>query len=308
MKTKLLFLLGVASIALTGCNNKFKVKTDFVYENPGCVIVDNLKTVHNKTAHIAFLYGQSNADGVSHDQCLKTNDEAKFNEYAAGYENVLINFFNDGGKNYSNYAFQKAGLGCGCTTYTYGPEIGMAEVMSKTYPDEQSFIIKWTWGGTALRNQWLDGSRNRGELYNYAMDFTLKCLNLLGSKGYTLSLEGICWMQGESDSWETDWQLYYKDTIAFVSYLRHDLKDVSENIKFIDAGINEEPNLWPNCKSINKAKQEFAKLSDLNIYLDTPAMGLTSQNEPFEAPDKAHYDSMSMVQLGQAFGNAVVGK
>ena len=308
MKTKYLLLSGIAAIALTGCRKDFKVETDFDYNNPGCVITDNLKTVHNKTAHIAFLYGQSNADGVSYDQYLKANDQAKFDEYAAGYENVMINFFNDGGKNYSNYAFQKASLGCGCATYTYGPEIGMAEVMSKTYKDEQSFIIKWTWGGTALRHQWLDGSRNRGELYNYAMDFSLKCLNYLGSKGYTLDIEGICWMQGESDAWETDWQLYYKDTIAFVSYLRHDLKNVSDSIKFIDAGINEEAGVWPNPKVINKAKQEFAKQSDLNIYVDTPAMGLTTQHEPAENPDIAHYDSMSMVQLGQAFGNALVGE
>lgn len=308
MKTKFLLFCGLAAIALTGCRKDFKVKTDFTYNNPGCNIVDNLKMVNNKVAHIAFLYGQSNADGVSYDQYLKTNDEAKFNEYASGYENVLINFFNDGGNNSSNYTFQKASLGCGCAPYTYGPEIGMAEIMSKKYPDEQSFIIKWTWGGTALRNQWLDGSRNRGELYNYAMDFSLKCLNLLGSKGYALDIDGICWMQGESDAWETDWQLYYKDTLAFVSYLRHDLQAVSDSIKFIDAGINEEPGVWLNPKVINKAKQEFAKLSDLNIYVDTPALGLTTQHEPAENPDTAHYDSLSMVKLGQAFGNALVGE
>jgi hypothetical protein len=115
-------------------------------------------------------------------------------------------------------------------------------------------------------------------------------------------------MQGESDSWETNWDVYYNDTNAFVSYLRHDLKEYSESIKFIDAGINEEDNVWPNPRAINKAKQEFAKLSDLNIYLDTPAMGLTTKNEPEDKPDRAHYDAMSMVTLGQAFGNALIGE
>ena len=308
MKVKFLYLCCLASVALTGCQKDFKVKTDFTYNNPNCIIVDNLNMVHNKVAHIAFLYGQSNADGVAYDQYLKTKDPAKFNEYATGYDNVMINFFNDGGSNYSNYTFIKASLGCGCATYTYGPEIGMAEIMSKTYQDEASFIIKWTWGGTALRHQWLDGSRNRGKLYNDAIDFSLKCLNYLGSKGYTLDIDGICWMQGESDSWETDWQLYYKDTLAFVSYLRHDLQNVSQSIKFIDAGIHEGDNVWPNPKVINKAKKAFAELSDLNVYLDTPAMGLSTGNEPPENPDKAHYDSMAMVKLGQAFGNALVGE
>ena len=36
-------------------------------------------------------------------------------------------------------------------------------------------------------------------------------------------------------------------------------------------------------------------------------MNLTSQHEPVENPDTAHYDSLSMVKLGQAFGNALVG-
>ena len=310
MKTKylLLILSGLTAIALTGCKKDFTVKSDFNYNNPNCVIVDNLENVTNKTAHIALLYGQSNADGVSHNSYLQANDEAKYNEYVAGYDNVLLNYYNDGGATSSNYTFQKATLGCGCASYTYGPEIGMAEVMSKTYPDEQSFIIKWTWGGTALRHQWLDGSRGRGDLYNSAMDFSIKCLRLLLSKGYTLSIEGICWMQGESDAWESDWKLYYKDTVAFVSYLRHDLKSFSDKIKFIDAGINEEAGVWPNPKSINKAKQEFASESDLNIYVDTPALGLTTKHEPSENPDLAHYDSISMVKLGQAFGNMVVGK
>lgn len=309
MKTKYLLLCGIAAIALTGCKKEFVVRSDFAYNNPNCRIVDNLKPVRNKIAHVAFLYGQSNADGVSYDSYLKANDEAKFNEYAAGYDNVMINYFNDGGANYSEYSFIKASLGCGCATFTYGPEIGMAEIMSEIYKDEQSFIIKWTWGGTALRNQWLDGSRNRGELYNYAMDFSLKCLAYLEGIGYTLDLNGICWMQGESDSWETDWNLYYKDTVAFVSYLRHDLQSYSDSIKFIDAGISEETGSpWPNAKSINKAKKVFASESELNIYVDTPAMGLTTQHEPAEQPDTAHYDSMSMVQLGQAFGNTLVGK
>ena len=36
-------------------------------------------------------------------------------------------------------------------------------------------------------------------------------------------------------------------------------------------------------------------------------MGLTTKTEPLENPDYAHYDSISMVKLGQAFGDMVVG-
>ena len=307
MKTKYLLLCAIAALALPGCKKNFKVETDFTYDDKSVQIKDTLPTVRNKTAHVAFLYGQSNADGVSYVECLKTTDPDKFQEYSNGYENVYINFFNDGGVNTSEFEFRRATLGCGCVNYTFGPEMGMAEKMALAYPGEHSFIIKWTWGGTALHNQWLDGNRNRGDLYNPAMDFSLKCLNYLGSLGYTLSIEGICWMQGESDANRVDYSQYYNDTVAFVSYLRHDLKSVSESIKFIDAGINEELGVWSLPEVVNYAKKEFAALSDLNIYIDPTALGLTSAEEPAGAIDRAHYDSLSMVKLGQAFGDALVG-
>ena len=308
MKTKYLLLCAIAALALPGCKRNFKVKTDFTFNDKSVQIKDTLPTVRDKTAHVVFLYGQSNADGVSYVEYLKTTDNEKFQEYAAGYENVYINYFNDGGNTSSGFAFQKATLGCGCANFTFGPEMGIAEKMAAAYPGENTFIVKWTWGGTALHNQWLDGKRNRGDLYNPAMDFSLKCLNYLGSIGYTLSIEGICWMQGESDAFNADWSQYYNDTFAYVSYLRHDLQSVSKSIKFIDAGINEEIGVWALPEPVNYAKKEFAALSDLNIYIDTNALGLTTKNEPADNPDRAHYDSLSMVQLGQAFGDALVGE
>ena len=296
MKFKMLLLSSLASICLRGCSENFQVKSDFDYKDDSFEIADTLENVTGKKAHIVLLYGQSNADGVSLNEYLQYNDVAKYSEYVAGYDNVFINYCNDGWNASSNKMFQKCTLGCGCSSQTFGPEMGIAEKIKQLYPDETTFIIKWTWGGTALRHEWLDGSRLRGKLYNSAMDFSLKCLNYLASKGYSLSIEGICWMQGESDAWESDWNLYYKDTNAFVSYLRHDLKAYSESIKFLDAAINEEDGVWPHPEVINKAKREFSNKSSLNIYIDTNALGLTTQREPAENPE-----------LGRAFGDALRG-
>ena len=308
MKIKLLFLGIIASTALCGCNKNFKIETNFSYNDKSVVIKDTLKRVKNKTAHVVFLYGQSNAVGFTYSEYLKLNDINKYNEYLSGYDNVFINHFSDGGSNTSDYGFKKATLGCGCLTDRFGPEMGIAEKMASAYPDEQTFIIKWAWGGTELHLLWLDGNGGRGSLYNPSMDFSIKCLNYLGSKGYNLSIEGICWMQGESDSHYSDWNQYYNDTNAYVSYLREDLKGASESIRFIDAGINEEIIYWTYASQVNYAKSEFATQSDLNVYIDTNALGLTSLNEPTENPDIAHYDSVSMVKLGQAFGEALIAK
>lgn len=278
----------------------------------GCVpkikIVDNLSNVSNERAHVVFLYGQSNADGVSYNEYLKLNSETKFNEFNEGYENVLINFVNDKDGNTSNYMFRQCTLGCGYLPVCFGPEMGIAEKMSAAYPNEKTFIIKWTVGGTILKTEWLNGKKKRGDLYKRSMDFSIKCLNYLIDKGYELSLDGICWMQGESDSMASDASRYYEDTVAYVNYLRNDFKKYQYDIRFIDAGINELENIWWLPEEINATKKKFASESELNFYIDTAEMHLSSIHEPYDKADVAHWDSLSMVALGQAFGNILIGE
>ena len=287
-------LLSFIALALTGCTPKIQ-------------IVDTLPDVSGEKAHVVLLYGQSNADGVSHNSCLKITSESKYNEYNNGYENVYINFVNDKKGNSSNYAFRKCTLGCGYTTECFGPEMGIAEKMSEAYPNEKTFIIKWTVGGTVLKTQWLNGNKKRGDLYKRSVDFSLKCLDYLKDKGYKFNIDGVCWMQGESDSMASDADRYYEDTVSYVKYLRNDFRKYQSEIKFIDAGINELEPIWVKPDEINNTKKKFASESDLNFYIDTAAMNLSSIHEPEGQPDVAHWDSLSMVQLGQAFGDILRG-
>ena len=307
MKSKYLLFLILGTLAITGCNYK-RPLTDFDFNDPNIQIADSLENVDSETAHVVLLYGQSNADGVSHNGILETKQPHLFSEYSTGYGNVLINFYNDGGQNTSNLSFRKCTLGCGCGDAYFGPEMGIAQRMHEKYPSEKTFIIKWTFGGTNLSRDWLDGSYRRGNLYDSSMDFSIKCLDYLLSKGYELSIDGICWMQGETDTFFSTTRRYYKDTYAYVRFLRHDLSKYQEEIKFIDAGINEEKLVWLDANKINKAKKQFANESELNEYIDTNEMCLTSLGEPEESVDRAHYDSGSMVKLGQAFGDKLIGE
>lgn len=305
------FILLSTAILLTACDpyeyHKYsKVNSDFSYTDENVKIVDNLESVNNKKAHIIMLYGQSNADGVSSCAYLEKNNKEKFDEYTAGYNNVFINYYNDGGKASSNYAFQNKILGCGCTLDCFGPEAGIADEMSKAYPNETTFIVKWTFGATRLRTDWLDNHHGRGNLYNPSMDFTMKCLDYISDKGYTLSLDGICWMQGESDSYYDDEAAYFRDSTAFAALLRHDLSKYQKDIKFIDAGINEDEGMWPFPEVINNAKKSFANMSQLNYFLDTNVLGIVARTEPEECPDYGHYDSLSMVKLGQEFAKIAI--
>ncbi len=303
-----MLLLPLLCVCLSACDSRYEITSQFNFKDDNVTIADTLENVENEKAHVVFLYGQSNADGASSISFLKENDLTKYYEYYFGYDNVMINFVNDGGNTSSNFAFQKCTLGCGYSSECFGPEVGIADEMHKAFPSEKTFIIKWTWGGTVLRDQWLDNHHNRGDLYNSAMDFSLKCLDYLLDKGYKIYIDGICWMQGESDSYNADEYAYYRDTISLVSGLRLDFSKYQKNIKFIDAGINEQDDVWMYPEVINNGKKKFADQSDLNFYIDTNALGITTLTEPEINPDYAHYDSLSMVKLGQEFGKIAAMK
>ena len=94
-----------------------------------------------KKAKIILLTGQSNAVGVGHCQYLPVHFSAqKVAEYSAGYPDVLINYYSHDKK---SDGFVTTGLNCTeLTKDTFGPEVGMAEVLTKRYPGQQIFIVK----------------------------------------------------------------------------------------------------------------------------------------------------------------------
>lgn len=304
MKRKYI-LIPTLLLSLNACDLQYEITSSFNYSNPDVCIKDTLQSMHGKKAHIVFLYGQSNAEGSTRCSYLETKDYDKYLEYSEGYDNVYINFVNHN-EYTSDYSFIKCVLGQGCNDDCFGPEVGIAETMHNTFKNDLTFIIKWTWGGTSLRYEWLE-NHERGKDYNLAMDFSYKCLDYLISKGFDIEINGVCWMQGESDSWNSDEYAYYRDTVSFVSALRKDLSKYQKDIKFIDAAINSSDNVWTYHKVINDAKIKFSKRSRLNYFIDTNNLGIVARTEPEEDIDYAHYDSLSMVKLGQEFGKVAAG-
>ena len=128
------------------------------------------------------------------------------------------------------------------------------------------------------------------------------------SKNYDVQIEGMCWMQGESDSFSTKNATDYKENLTnLISDLRDRFEKYASNdgIAFIDAYIAAAPDIWIYCDLVNESKQSVADSSELNVVIDTVAEGLTRTEEPEGAPDLAHYDSLSEIKLGNLFGEAV---
>ena len=206
--------------------------------------------------------GQSNATGVGRIKYLKENTTAEaFAKYESGFDSVRINYCVDNHNNCSNGEFVNVDLGCGAWHgEVFGPEVGMAEKFSQVWGEEEVIILKYTYSGTSLYNQWLAYGQ-RGSIYKAMKTYVDTYMNVLREAGYDARLGAICWMQGESDSFaEHVSNRYYEIQTNFVSYLRSDFDQYAEDggICFIDAGISDSP-YWPYYKTINAAKEKWRK-------------------------------------------------
>ncbi|MBE6624864.1 MAG: sialate O-acetylesterase [Ruminococcaceae bacterium] len=299
----LAILLALSSILMVGCRDDsapIGLNTDF--KKP-----TDLGDGKGERVKVILLLGQSNATGCGLNSYLEKNvGKEQYGIYEDGFSNVLINYSVDNQLNDSNGEFIKASVGFGHKSEYFGPELGMAEKLSEEYADETVIILKYTYSGSCLKTQWLDG-RGRGEIYNACIKFMETYMDALLESGYDARIGAICWMQGESDAIGKTADSYYKNQKRFVSFLREDLDKYAEDggIYFIDAGI-QEGTIFPRYEVVNEAKARFAGKSELNLYFSTTEAGLTTNLEPEGNPDLPHYDSMSVIKLGHLFAEQII--
>ena len=196
-------------------------------------------------------------------------------------------------------------------------------MLSKKYPEEKIFIVKSAVGGTNLFYDWLppscEGEYNKesfgfgdeekefyhkgGWCFNELVKVLGESLTALENQGYEPEICAFCWMQGESDAFETD--TVEKYGMRYENLLK-DMNDIfgkyMENCVYIDAGISE---IWPYYREINAWKEKHAEEMPNSFYVDTIKEGLTTSREPEPEADIAHYDSDCTVKLGHLFAERI---
>ncbi len=306
-----LFLLCTGLCACTKPEKEGAQTTDqTVWLNMNTVFPEpqSLGEGENTRVKVILLLGQSNATGCSLTSYLEEGvSTEKYAEYEGGYPSVRINYCLDDHKYTSGGEFLPVDLTCAAGEGCFGPEVGMAEVLSKAYQEETVIILKYTMSGYSLHHHWLSGGE-RGSIYQACLRFVNTYMEALREKHYDARIGAVCWMQGESDTTDFKAERYYDNQTKFVSYLREDLQDYAEQggIYFIDAGISNSPYCEPAYPAINAAKEKFSKDSSLNLYFPTIEAGFTVHLEPEGDPDWGHYDAMSELELGRLFGEYVI--
>lgn len=277
-----------------------------------------------KKAKIFILAGQSNAVGVGHTKYLsKCYDKETAEQFYRGYDNILINYSSH---DIVSDGFVKTTVNCTEKSKdTLGPEVGMARVLDRYYPDEKFFIVKCAYGATNMERDWRAPSsgvpydpsvsaepakavRDRsagfaGWCYNSLVKHLASSFGLLKDQGYELQVEAFCWMQGEGDACEDSARnAYISRYDAFLKDLRAEFAPLLDNCVYVDAGVSEA---WKNYDKLNEMKRKYAEEHGYT-YIDTVGAGLTTKFEPEEQPDVAHYDCGSTVRLGELFAEAIV--
>ena len=300
---KFLFLAPLLFVAAS-CNNNA--------ESSSSVISEESSTMMEPTpVDVIVISGQSNAVGCTHANCItRSIGASKYQDYMRGFETIKIAYDcwtkDEGPMFYSqnkskNNDFVKVMLGQGNSEATFGPEIGIAEALHESHANKL-FLIKYACGASNLKDDW---AQRNSPMYGRFVDYVKAQIENLKSKGYIPTIKAFCWMQGEGDSYDQYYQVYYDNLKEFVTNLRTDLKEQSGNkdFPFIDAGISNAK-VWQYYRKVNEAKKQFADESDNNFYIDTIAAGMHTDQEPFDTPDECHYDSESEVQLGHLFAEA----
>ena len=270
-----------------------------------------------KEVNVIVISGQSNAVGCkASTNLINSMGQAKYDEYLAGYEDIKISYNcwtvesdSSRTKTLQNYSprgeFVKVTLGQGNSQKNFGMEVGIAEALHEKYGDKL-YIIKCPCGVSNLNDDW---SLTTDEMYLTLINFVGKGIEKLEKQGLKPKLRAFCWMQGEGDAWDRYYQFYYTNLVRFKEHLDADLLKYTEdnNLPFIDGGIGpgthpNGKNEWEYYQEVNDAKIRFAALSPTNIFIDTIAAGLHSNQEP---NDDVHYDSESVIQLGHLFAQNI---
>ena len=259
-------------------------------------------------AKVILIGGQSNATGATRVSYLKENiSYDQYLDYLLGYSNVKILFSSGTVTNgvvtiaNSSDQFIDTTFGHGIDETRFGPELGLAAYLRENYPDETFYIIKYAIGSTALTSHWnpTDSSKNKCLVeFKETVD---KGLELLKDEGLDPQIVAFLWMQGESDAYTFyDSYKYYNLQKSLVEDIRAEYAEYEApgGIAFIDAAISES-GMWQSAFILNQSKLAYSKESDINFYIDTNALGLDTMQEN---NDPAHYDSTSMILLGELYG------
>ena len=234
-----------------------------------------------KTYHVILMGGQSNMVGVG---SVADLDKAKLPPQIA--------YFNFG----RSASLQQQ-------TDTFGPEVGIAEVLSEQFPDKNFLLIKYAIGGASLLD-WapdydaakaeITGNAHFGNMYADLLKVTDSICS-----GYQTKLLALLWMQGERDARIPEAGTDYRQNFeAFINAIRKDTE--TSDLPIIYGLVNPPESRYAAVETVRKAQESISRQISGTVLISTDDL------EKWD--DEVHYSSAGQLTLGRRFGEAVAEK
>ena len=182
---------------------------------------------------------------------------------------------------------------------TVGPELSFARQIAER-SEKAVYIVKYGQGSTSLAEDW---NPNGGRQYNTFTQTVDAALSALKADGRRYEIDGLVWMQGESDTYEDRFAPQYQDNLTnFVGNMRElygDELDIAIGLVRGDLPTSKE-----NLGLVRAAQQAVAEADPQVTLVDTDALGVAEDVMRVDIDDFTHYNAAGQVLLGNAFGEA----
>ena len=187
-------------------------------------------------------------------------------------------------------------LGTLATGY-YGPEISFARTLHPE-SDNKIAVIKITDGGTNLQYDWNSRSTSgTNYLWQTWEQDTTEAIEALEDLGYTPSIKGISWLQGESGSTTFATSGGYESTFAnLIDDMNSHLGGLADtsDMKIVTALIQ------------NRSEKTYATREAQKNVMATNPNWFTVDTDDLTTFDGTHFDQPSVVTIGERVADAFI--
>ena len=255
---------------------------------------NNAAVVDPNDLDVYLVLGQSNAEGycfwANLDPADQANDRTDNLQYTASLTGGTTwqagNWAQIDPPNNNSWEI----AGCFGSEVGFGDTVkSIVEAGSSSTFTKRVAVAKFAKGGTSLSHDWSPTQGGGGYMYNGWQSTLTDFQTKLTNAGYTFTIRGVIWFQGEQDSFtQAQADAYEANLTAFIADVRSDIGD--PNLPFVISKIKWEAGNDPGFEAtVRTAQQNVADALTHVAILD--AANYTRR-------DTVHLDADSMYQYG----------